>query len=287
MTDTLDRRTFLGVLGTAVGAAAFGPAARARLPGTRTRLRRIGLELYTVREQMKRDPVGTLHQVRVIGYDQVELLWSWNNFGQTTAELKATLEHEGLRAPSAHIAPELLLHDWQRSLDTANSIGQQYLIVPSLPEETDHSLDAWKRWADHFNVAGAAARRAGLWLAFHNEPNHMTPIDGQIPYDVFIARTDPKAVRLQLDTGNMIMGGGDPLAYLHQYVDRFWSFHIKDVVADRSHDTELGRGTVNVRAFLAAIPEIHRKPCYVEQETSADPLTSARIDYNYLKNLSF
>ncbi len=287
MTDTVDRRKFLGALGAAFGAAAFGPAVRARLPNSPTRLRRIGLELYTVRERMKRDPVGTLHEVRLIGYDDVELLWSWNNFGQTTAELKATLEHEGLRAPSAHIAPELLLQDWQRSLETANALGQRYLIVPSLPEETTHSLDAWKRWADHFNVAGAAARRAGLWLAFHNEPNHMAPLDGQVPYDVFIARTDPEDVRLQLDTGNMIMGGGDPLTYLKRYTDRYWSFHIKDVVADHSHDTELGRGTVNLRAFLAAIPEIERKPCYVEQETSADPLASARIDYNYLKGLDF
>src|SRR5207245_817899 len=84
----------------------------------------------------------------------------------------------------------------------------------------------------------AAARRAGIWLAFHNESDHMTPIDGMVPYDVFVARTDPSVVRLQLDVGNMVMGGCDPFAYLQRYRDRYWSFHLKDVVADRSRDTE-------------------------------------------------
>src|SRR5207244_10209416 len=101
-----------------------------------------------------------------------------------------------------------------------------------------------REWADRFNAAGAAARRAGIWLAFHNEADHMTPIDGTVPYDVFVQRTDSTVVRHQLDVGNMIMGGGDPFAYLERYRDRYWSFHLKDVVKDRSRDTELGTGTV-------------------------------------------
>src|SRR5207248_1261101 len=102
------------------------------------------------------------------------------------------------------------------SLAIARRLGHEYLIVPSFTGETSRSLDDWREWADRFNTAGAAARRAGIWLAFHNEPDHMTPIDGTVPYDVFVARTDPSVVRHQLDVGNMVMGGGDPFASVKQ-----------------------------------------------------------------------
>ena len=115
----------------------------------------------------------------------------------------------------------------------------------------------------------------------------MKPIDGKVPYDVFVERTDPSVVRLQLDVGNMIMGGGDPFAYLARYRDRYWSFHIKDVVADRSSDTELGAGTVDFRKFFASIPNVDQKPCYVEQEGAKDSLASARKNCEFLKKLEF
>src|SRR6266542_1930769 len=132
-----------------------------------------------------------------------------------------------------------------------------------------------------------APRRAGIWLAFHNEPDHMTPIDGKVPYDVFLERTDPSVVRHQLDVGNMAMGGGDPFVYLQRYRDRYWSFHLKDVVANRSSDTELGTGTLDFRRLLAAVPDVVRKPCYVEQEGAADSLASARRNHAFLEKLEF
>ena len=278
----MDRRTFVHAMGASVAGAALTP--RDRAPH---RLDRIGLELYSVRDQMRSDPEATLAAVRAIGYTDVELLWSFGNFGRTPEQVRASLDKEGLRAPSAHIAPETLREDWERSLDTAKLLGHEYLIVPSLPNEQLHPLDSWLEWADRFNTAGQAARSAGLWLAFHNEPDHMRPVAGKVPYDLFLERTDPGLVRLQLDVGNMTMGGGDPFAYLARYRDRYWSFHLKDVVADRSHDTELGTGRLDFRRLLAAIPELDRKPCYVEQEGSADPLGSARKDFDYLRKLEF
>jgi sugar phosphate isomerase/epimerase len=200
--------------------------------------------------------------------------------------VKATLKHEGLRAPSAHVNPKILKESWEQSLDTAKLLGQSYIIVPSLPESA-RTLDDWKQWADTFNTAGATARKAGLWLAFHNEPDHMKPIDGQLPYDVFVERLDPKVVRLQLDVGNMIMGGGDPMTYLKRYRDRYWSFHLKDVVPDKSSDTELGTGTVDFKKLLASIPNIAAKPSYVEQEGPKDELAAARQNCAYLRKLTF
>jgi sugar phosphate isomerase/epimerase len=279
----MNRRAFVHSL----TAAAVGVgAAPHRALGAR-RLDRIGLELYSVRNTMRKDPERTLAAVRAIGYTDVELLWSWGNFGRTPQQVRDTLAHEGLRAPSAHISPVTILVGWERSVEIAKTLGHEYLVVPSLEADMGLTLDDWREWADRFNTAGAVARRAGIWLAFHNEADHMKPIDGKIPYDVFVERTDPSVVRLQLDTGNMIQGGGDPMQYLAKHRERYWSFHLKDIVADRSTDTELGTGTFDFKRFLAAIPDIARKPCHVEQEHGADELASARADFEYLRTLDF
>ena len=279
----MNRRVFV----QSITAAAAGVGAAPRSLLVAPRLDRIGLELYSVRQAMSADPDRTLAAVRAIGYTDVELLWSFGNFGRSPQQVRDALTREGLRAPSAHISPAAILVGWERSLDTAKMLGHEYLIVPSFTADTERSLDDWREWADRFNSAGALARRAGIWLAFHNESDHMRAIDGKVPYDVFVERTDPSVVRLQLDTGNMLLGGGDPMQYLAKYRDRYWSFHLKDVVADRSHDTELGTGSFDFKRFLAAIPDLAKRPCYVEQENARDELASARTDFEYLRNLEF
>ena len=281
----MKRRAFIQTLGAAA-AGAGGLRLHPRMTIAK-RLDRIGLELYAVRHEMAKDPEKTLAAIRAIGYTDVELLWSFDNFHRTAAQVADSLKQTGLRAPSAHISPIILFVGWERSLATAKQLGHQYLIVPDFGGETTKTLDDWREWADRFNAAGAVARKAGIWLAFHNESDHMTPIDGKVPYDVFVERTDPKVVRLQLDTGNMVMGGGDPFAYLQRYRDRYWSFHLKDAVPDRSHDTVLGTGTVDFKRLLAAVPDLDRKFCYVEQEGQEDPLGNARRDCEFLKNLEF
>jgi sugar phosphate isomerase/epimerase len=279
----MKRREFVELTAlAATGCALPAPFAR----GGRA-VKRVSLELYSVRAEMRKDPEGTLAAVRAMGYDDVELLWSFDNFGRTNEQVKAALANTGLKAPSAHISPLLLTKDWQKSLDAAAYLGQEYLIAPSLTADAEKSIDEWKRWTDIFNIAGAAARKSGIWLGFHNEPNHQKPINGVVPIDLFLERTDPGAVRLQLDAGNMRMGGGDPLKFLKQHDDRIWSFHLKDVVADNSKDTELGAGTVDFRALLAMVGDIDQKLCVVEQEGSPEPMESARRNLRYMRALRF
>jgi sugar phosphate isomerase/epimerase len=277
----MKRRDFIQTMSAAAASGVLIPRLRPA-----KKLQRIGLELYAVRRAMAKDPEGTLAAVRAAGYTDVELLWSFNNFDRSTAQVVAALKQNGLRAPSAHISPAILFIGWQRSLDTAKELGHQYLIVPDFGD-TVKVLDDWKEWADHFNTAGAAARKAGIWLAFHNEADHMKPLDGQVPYDVFVGRLDPSVTRLQLDTGNMLIGGGDPMQYLQKYRDRYWSFHLKDVVSDRSSDTRLGQGIFDFKKFLAAVPDLDQKPCYVEDESPQDELAAARSNVQYLQNLEF
>jgi sugar phosphate isomerase/epimerase len=279
----MERRTFIETMGAAAAASLVPPM---RLPAS-AHLERVGLELYAVRHEMMKDPDKTLAAVRAAGYSDVELLWSFQNFGRSTDQVVAALKQNGLRAPSAHISPEDILVGWERRLEIAKQIGHQYLIVPSFSGETSQALDDWREWADHFNTAGAAARKAGIWLAFHNEADHMKVIDGKVPYDVFVERLDPNAVRLQLDVGNMLMGGGDPMQYLARWKDRYWSFHLKDVVPDKSSDTDLGKGIFDFKKFLAQVPDLNQKPCYVEQEGATDELAAARNNYNFLHGLEF
>jgi len=279
----MERRAFVQTLGAA---AAGGLLARA--PGIPAkRMERIGLELYAVRRTMAQDPERTLAAIRAIGYTDVELLWSFNNFNRTPAQVAATLKNEGLRAPSAHMSAETIFVGWERSLEIAKVIGHEYLFVPDFEDWTKRTLDDWREWADRFNAAGAVARRAGVWLGFHNEAYHQKPIDGKVPFDVFLDRLDPSVTRLQLDVGNMLMGGGDPMQYLQKYPDRFWSFHLKDTVRDRSSDTRLGSGIFDFKRFLAAVPALNSKPCYVEDETPADELAAARSNFQYLQGLDF
>lgn len=274
------RRSFLA-------ASAAVLVSRRLLAEPAARLDRIGIELYAVRNAMKAAPEKTLEALAAIGYTDVELLWSFRNFGQSLKELKATLKATGLKAPSAHMAPETILTEWEQRCAEAKELGMTYLTAPSLPSEANKSLDVVKLWANRFNSAGEVARRYGLWIALHNEPNHEKPIMGRKPLELFLAETDPKLVRFQLDVGNMLMRGGDPLAFLRQYRDRCWSFHLKNVIADRTKDTELAKGVFDLRTFLAAVPQLDKKPCFVEQEGSSDELASARENYEYLRGLQW
>ncbi|MDP9279000.1 MAG: sugar phosphate isomerase/epimerase, partial [Gemmatimonadota bacterium] len=164
----------------------------------------------------------------------------------------------------------------------------KYIVLASLPGE-QRTLDDYRRWADRLNEAGKLARTHDLWIAFHDEAYDFPPIDGMVPYEVLVDRTDPAVVRLQLDTGNAAMGGRDPLDYMKKYGSRYWLFHIKDAPRLGSPtDVELGKGVVDFRRLLAMIDDIDDKFLYVEQETyPGAPLDSARRDYAYLSKLEF
>src|SRR5215475_2651350 len=129
----MERRSFIRKIGAGAGALALAP--RLRGFSEANKLERIGLELYAVRKAMKADPERALAAVRALGYTDVELLWSFGNFDRTPQQVRATLDKEGLRAPSAHLAPEALLKDRNKSLDNAHLLGHEYLIVPSLPAD--------------------------------------------------------------------------------------------------------------------------------------------------------
>src|SRR2546423_1866162 len=282
----MNRRNFLATLGLAAAVPQLACRPRVGAVAGGRRLRRVGIQLYTLRDDARRDLEGTLVNIAKAGYKDVELLSSMNNFGMPPARLRAILDQNGLRAPSTHVEANVI-DDLDRNIDIAKTLGHQYLIVASLPNAEHLGLDDYRRWADRFNEAGARALRSDMRLGFHDEAWDFRPMDGTTPYDVFVQRTNPATVWLQLDTGNMAIGGKDPLEYMKRYGNRYWLFHIKDAPAlGADHDVELGKGIIDFKRLLAMVDHIDDKVLYVEQETyPGAPLDSARRDYAYLSTL--
>lgn len=285
----MDRRAFLATVGVAMAATQLGCVSRASAGGGgRRRLRTVGVQLYSLRDDARRDLERTLAAIAAIGYSDVELLGSFDNFGMPAARLRQVLDRNGLRATSTHVSGNAL-DDLERQLEDALTLGHQYIVVASLPMQGRRTLDDYRRWADRLNDAGQRTLSRGIHIGFHNHANDHTPIDGVVPYDLLVERTDPALVRLQLDTGNTAMAGRDPLEYLRRYGARYWLFHIKDVPRlGATSDTELGKGVIDFRRLLASIDAIEDKLLFVEQETyPGAPLESVRRDYAYISALEF
>jgi sugar phosphate isomerase/epimerase len=275
------RRAFLAALSL----AACAP--RTTLASGR-RLKRVGIQLYSLRDDARRDLERTLADIAGIGYKDVELLGSMNNFGMPPARLRAVLDANGLRAPSTHVSGNAL-DDLDRQLDEARTLGHEYLIVASLPITGPRTVDDYRRWADRLNEAGRISRQRGVWIGFHNHANDFAVIDGVVPYDVLMERTDPAITRMQLDTGNIAMAGLDPHEYMRRFGTRYWSFHIKDVPRlGATHDAELGTGVIDFPRLLESIDRIDEKHLFVEQETyPGTPLESMKRDFQFISRLDF
>ena len=184
-----DRRSFLELLGGAAVAAGLPRLPRLpRLPSAH--IERVGLQLYTVRQEMEKDVEGTIARVAASGYKEVEFA---GYFKKTPAEIRAMLDRNGLTAPSAHI-PAATPDAWHEGLDAAHVIGHQYVVVPWIPVEQRTGIDGYKKIAAHFNEAAQQARSAGLQFAYHNHDFEFARVDGKLPYDVLLAETDPKLV---------------------------------------------------------------------------------------------
>ena len=287
----MNRRAFLAALGVAAvgtNSACASAGASASATARTRRLNRVGIQLYTLRDDAKRDLEGTLVNIAQAGYKEVELLGSMNNFGMRPALLRGILDRNGLTAPSTHIDTDIF-NNLDPQIEAAKILGHDYLIVASLPDGEKLGLDDYRRWADRFNEAGARALRSNIRIGFHDEAWDFRDIDGTTPYDVFVQRTDPKVVALQLDTGNAAIGGKDPLVYMTRYGKRYDLFHIKDAPSiGANHDVELGKGVVDFRRMFAMIDDIDKKHLYVEQESyPGAPLDSVKRDYAYISQLEF
>src|SRR5256885_3235418 len=151
----MKRREFVKAVGLAAVGAQVGCASSGAGSAVGGRkLKRVGIQLYTLRDDARRDLEGTLVNIARTGYKEVELLSSMSNFGMPPAQLRGILDRNGLTAPSTHVEAGIF-DNLQPQIDTAKILGHQYLIVASLPDADKLGLDDYRRWADRFNEAGA------------------------------------------------------------------------------------------------------------------------------------
>ncbi|HEY9382930.1 MAG TPA: sugar phosphate isomerase/epimerase [Gemmatimonadales bacterium] len=272
------RRDFLGALA--------GSALAPFFPARSNKLDRIGIQLYTVRRELGRDPEGTLARLAEIGFREVEFV---GYPAGTPQAVRAMLDRHGLSAPSSQVALQALLADAERTLEQAAIVGQRYIVVASVPENERRTLDAWKRTVAALNRAGETARKHQIQFCYHNHDVEFTPLEGAVPYDVLLSATDPHLVQLELDLYWMTKGGKDPLDYVTRWPGRFPLVHVKDMDATpRKFFTEVGKGTIDFRRiFRRAQLAGMRHYFYEQDETPGDVFASARASYRYLRSLTF
>jgi len=280
------RRNFIATLGVAaLGIASRDAMAASEILAPRRKLKRIGLQLYTVRDLMKNDLPGTLSKVAAIGYKEVEFA---GYFGRTPAQIRELLRRDGLSSPSTHLPFESLESGWQKQLDDAKGIGHHWATIAWIPEDKRKTLDDWKRHADSFNKAGAQAKAAGMRFAYHNHDFELRSVDGQRPLDILLTSTDPSLVDFEMDLYWVKFGGGDPLDFFNRYPKRFAMVHVKDSSGPPDNRmVDVGQGTIDFRSIFAQSQKAGIKHYFVEHDQPADPIATIRNSYNYLHRLTF
>ena len=280
------RRNFLATLGVAaLGMASRDAVAATEILAPRRKLRRVGLQLYTVRDQMKADLPGTLAKVAAIGYKEVEFA---GYFERTPAQIRDLLHRNGLSSPSTHLPFDSLESSWQKQLDDAKAVGHHWATIAFIPEEKRRTLDDWKRHAATFNRAAAQAKSAGLRFAYHNHDFELKAIDGTRPIDLLLKDTDPSLVDFEMDLYWVVFGGGNPIELFNQHPKRFPLVHVKDSSGppDRKM-VDVGQGTIDFRSIFAQSDKAGIKHYFVEHDQPADPIATIRNSYNYLHALRF
>jgi sugar phosphate isomerase/epimerase len=242
----------------------------------------IGLQLYTVRDLMKKDFTGTLEKVAAIGYKEVEFAGYFDNKPE---DVKKLLDRLGLKAPASHISIDAFREKLDATLQTAQVVGHQFLVCPWL-SPLERSLEKYKAHAAFFNKVGEACRKAGLQFAYHNHDFEFETVDGSIPYDVLLNETDPELVQMELDLFWIKKGGQDALAYFAKYPGRFPLCHVKDMDEKRNM-VDVGKGKIDFAKIFAQAPQAGLKHFFVEHDEPKEPLQSITASCQYLKSLKF
>jgi sugar phosphate isomerase/epimerase len=285
----MPRREFVGTVAGGFAALALPPS---RFPLSRSsRLERIGIQLYTVRDLLKQDFEGTLSRIGAIGYREVEFA---GYFDHTPEQVRAALDHAGLTAPGTHVPYDAIESGWDAILHTAKLVGHEYVVVAWIPEEKRKTVDDWKRASETLSKAGAACRAAGLQFAYHNHNFEFMKLGDTVPYDVMLQGTDASLVKLELDLFWITFAGADPLAYFARFPGRFPLVHVKDMAPKPTPDAtpdkvmvDVGKGSIDWKKIFAQSRAAGIQHYFVEHDQPPEPLTDIQASYNFLHGLDF
>jgi sugar phosphate isomerase/epimerase len=239
-----------------------------------------GLQLYTLRGELPKDPTGVLKQVASFGYKQLEgyegpkgIYWGMKN-----TEFKKFISDLGMNMVSSHC-------NWNTNLEQkaaeAAEIGVKWLMCPFLGANKE--IDFYKKAAEKFNQAGEVCKKAGIRFAYHNHDYSFKEVQGQLPQDVMMQNTDASLVDYEMDIYWVITAGSDPIAWFNKYPNRFKLVHVKDRKGNES--VVLGTGTIDFPKILKEGEKKGVDYYIVEQEayTGTTPIAAVQADADYMK----
>ena len=257
----------------------------------------IGLQLYTVRDAMGKDPAGTLAKVAQIGYNSVEASTYTGSelfYGMTGTAFKKILNDNGLIMPSSHYrlgedgadTKGTLLNDWDKAVDDAAALGIKYMICAWLSPSERGTLEHYKKVGGDLNKAGEACKKAGIQLCYHNHDFEFIREDGKYPYETLLANTDKNLVKMEMDMYWVTKAKQDPIALINEHPGRFPLWHLKDM--DNKPDqmfTEVGNGIIDFKKIFQSANKAGLKYFFVEQDICpGSPFDSITKSFNYIKN---
>ena len=231
----------------------------------------VGLELYSVRNELTKDLVGTLQAVGGIGYDCVEFYAPYYDWTPDYAkQVRKELDGLKMRCYSTHNDHKAFTADGiKKAIELNKILGTKYIVMAS-PGEAK-TPDDWKRVAELLNSGNQKMHGDGLRSGYHNHVQEWKAIDGKRPMDIIADNTD-ETVQLQLDVGHCVAGGGDPVNWIDSHPGRTRSLHVKDWSPDGGFEVLLGEGVVPWKEVFAAAESKGKVEYYlIEQEGSRLP----------------
>lgn len=295
--EIMNRRHF--VRSAAISSLALTPAGSllAALAPDNAYRKNIGIQLYTLRKALAKDPAGTLKAVAAAGYKQVEA-YGFPNCQPLIDGAKAA----GLAMHSSHFEWDSVVNpkdegmsDFMKILDKAKELGLSHLVIPYLADGNRSSLDAYKKVAENANKAAGKAKAAGIQLAYHNHAFEFQPKEGgKCGFDIFTEEFS-KDMKFEIDVFWIKVGGHEPAALIEKLAGRVSQLHLKDLKAGlklpefgslpEDAFKELGNGIIPMEPILAAAEKAGVVHCHVEQDHSPDPLASIKQSTVYLGKL--
>lgn len=259
----------------------------------------IGLQLYTVRDAMQKDPAGTLARVAKIGFNSLEgatYTGSQKFYGMEGAAFAKLLKQNALIMPSSHYrlgeekmngqnTKGTILYEWDKAVDDAAAVGVKYMVCAYLSESERGGIDHYKYIADQLNKAGERCKKSGIQLCYHNHDFEFDAQNNTVPYDILLNNTDKDGVKMEMDIYWVSKAGKDPIALFNQHPGRFPLWHVKDMAktSERSF-TEVGNGSINFKKIFAQANKAGMKYFFVEQDrTPGSPFDSITKSITYIK----
>jgi sugar phosphate isomerase/epimerase len=260
---SLSRRSFLAISASAPLWATLATG-KQKIP--------VGLELYSVRDELKKDLPGTVRGVAHMGYQCVEFYAPYYEWTLDYAQqIRKELDSLGVRCYSTHNDLDALKPEGiNKAIELNQAIGARYIVLAH-PGKEIPDTDGWKRIADLLNQANQTMGPQGLHAGYHNHDAEWKPIDGKKPMEILAANTD-KSVMLQLDVGTCLEAGSDPVAWVKANPGRIRSMHCKDWSPQKGYKVLFGEGVAPWRELFAAAESKGGVEFYlIEQEGSDYP----------------